>query len=85
MIASVDGCEGGWVVAMSAELQERIVEFHPELVWKHLSGKMLGPKHKQKGIVQRVEVLKGGVRHVNGLKIPAVPDGAGMDDVLDAV
>ncbi len=70
---------------MSAELQERIVEFHPELVWKHLSGKVLESKHKQRGIAQRVELLKGGVRDINGLEIPAVPDGARMDDVLDAV
>ena len=61
------------------------MEFHPEPAWKRLSGKVLESKHKQRGIAQRVELLKGGVRNINGLEIPAVPDGAKMDDVLDAV
>ena len=61
------------------------MEFHPELVWKHLSGKVLESKHKQRGIAQRVGLLKGGVRDINGLEIPVVPDGARMDDVLDSV
>jgi predicted RNase H-like nuclease len=69
---------------MRPELQERIVEFHPELVWKHLSGKVLESKHKQYGVAQRAELFKGGVRDINGLQMPAVPNGAKMDDVLDA-
>jgi len=73
--------------AMTPELQEKIIEFHPELAWLHLAGRNLGSKHENEGITERKKVL-----------LPMVPEleqllswkdflgrAAALDDLLDSL
>ena len=70
---------------MTPELQERVREFHPELAWKRLAGKVLKSKHTENGINDRWSILeKSGAYWVKDLKDRKPPVGTKIDDVLDA-
>jgi predicted RNase H-like nuclease len=74
-------------LAMTAELQERIVEFHPELTWFRLAGENLETKHNQEGIAERKKVLRKFVPELE--RILRWKDflgrAAAIDDLLDAL
>jgi predicted RNase H-like nuclease len=67
-------------------LQNRVIEFHPELSWQRLAGSLtLFPKRATEGVLQRVslvERLSQGWLPSFPQKIPGNP---AIDDVLDAV
>jgi predicted RNase H-like nuclease len=67
-------------------LQDRIIEFHPELTWKRLAGScQLSSKRSAEAILQRFSLLE---KWSHGW-IPAfpqkIPGQPAIDDVLDAV
>ncbi|MBX7131529.1 MAG: DUF429 domain-containing protein [Fimbriimonadaceae bacterium] len=67
---------------MTPSLQERVVEAHPELVWRRLAGSDLPSKHRPEGIAARLECLRDvGVRSEPNSPIPGVK----QDDMLDAI
>ena len=73
--------------AMTPSLQRRVVEFHPELVWKRLAGRALLSKHTKAGLQARLSIL----RHL----VPGMEEAlqwrkrftgsVDLDDVLDAL
>lgn len=67
--------------AITPELQERVVEAHPELAFRRLAGAPLESKHRRDGLDQRVRLVQRFV----GARPPARLRGSGPDDVLDAV
>ena len=70
---------------MKPQLQDRVFEFHPELVWKRLAGNVLDSKHTASGILQRISIVEeyvGGIKHFREDK--GAMNGA-IDDVLDAL
>lgn len=73
--------------AMTRELQNRIVEFHPELTWFRLAGENLETKHSQEGIAERKKVLRKFVPELE--RILRWKDflgrAAAIDDLLDAL
>ena len=74
-------------LVMTAELQKRIVEFHPELTWFRLAGENLETKHSQEGIAERKKVLRKFVPELE--RILRWKDflgrAAAIDDLLDAL
>ncbi len=72
---------------MTAALQKRIVEFHPELTWFRLAGENLETKHSQQGIAERKRVLRKFVPELE--RILRWKDflgrAAALDDLLDAL
>lgn len=74
--------------AMAPDVQARVKEFHPELAWKRLAGRVLDSKHSALGLVQRMAVLKRELAALD--RIGDWPDQdalarADLDDVLDAL
>ena len=70
---------------MTWKLQGQVREFHPELAWKSLAGRVLKSKHGRDGIAERLTVL---APSVPGLSVLArVRDGGavGVTDILDAI
>ncbi len=70
---------------MKPQLQDRVFEFHPELVWKRLAGGVLDSKHTAAGILQRISIIDeyiGGIEHFREDK--GAMNGA-IDDVLDSL
>jgi predicted RNase H-like nuclease len=75
-IGEVDAC-------MSAELQSRVVEAHPELCFRQIQGGPLAfPKRHPSGRSERLEILDRVYREI--LVAVRPPVGAAADDVLDA-
>jgi predicted RNase H-like nuclease len=70
--------------AMSASLQSRIREFHPELAWRRLAGTMLPSKRTDAGVAARARLLSASIRNVHALVLNP-PRPARRDDVLDAL
>jgi len=70
---------------MSPGLQGRILEFHPELVWKKLGGKVLNSKHTTEGILQRIGLIERYIPNIGYLDSYQAVKKAKIDDVLDAV
>jgi predicted RNase H-like nuclease len=73
---------------MTPALQGRIMEFHPELAWKRLAGRVLLSKHTAAGLVQRLGLLRPHVPNLDEMDGGARTSGAahaGLDDVLDAL
>ncbi|MGB2625550.1 MAG: DUF429 domain-containing protein [Candidatus Acidiferrum sp.] len=72
---------------MTAELQKRIVEFHPELTWFRLAGESLETKHSPEGIADRKKVLRKFVPELE--RVLRWKDflgrAAALDDLLDAL
>lgn len=73
--------------AMTPELQEKIIEFHPELAWLRLAGQNLRPKHEDEGIVERKRVLHPRVPELERLLqwTDFLGRAAALDDLLDAL
>ena len=74
-------------VAMTSVLQERIVEFHPELSWFRLAGEALDSKHTREGIGQRralLEMLEPEFDQIFRWKF-FLGKAAALDDLLDAI
>ncbi|MBN1672511.1 MAG: DUF429 domain-containing protein [Kiritimatiellae bacterium] len=66
-------------------LQARVVEFHPELAWKRLAGRVLASKHRADGLLQRLNVLlETGRIDGFGIESGTLTGKATFDDILDA-
>lgn len=72
---------------MTRALQERVREFHPELAWMRLAGKVLPSKHRPEGVAARRQLLEPHVPGLDDLLAPRREIGRGIaeDDVLDAL
>jgi predicted RNase H-like nuclease len=70
---------------MSPDLQQRVVEAHPELAFMHLAGEALPSKHKPEGLAARVGLLQQFVSGIADLGDCRDLRPAKADDVLDAV
>lgn len=73
--------------SMTAKLQERIIEFHPEVAWLRLAGQNLSSKHDDEGISERKRIL---LRFVPDLERvmrwkDTLGRAAAHDDLLDAL
>lgn len=72
---------------MSPELQERVIEFHPELAWLRLARQNLTTKHDNEGIAERKKTLMKFVPELE--RILRWKDflgrAAAIDDLLDAL
>jgi len=73
--------------AMTPKLQERVIEFHPELTWLRLAGKNLSSKHENEGITERKKVLHPAVPELEKLLSwkDSLGRAAALDDILDAL
>jgi predicted RNase H-like nuclease len=73
--------------AMTATLQERVVEFHPELAWLRVAGGNLESKHKPEGIAERKKLLRRSVPELERLLRwrDYLGRAAAEDDLLDAL
>lgn len=72
--------------AMNPDFQNRVREFHPELVWKRLAGSVLASKHGATGMLQRIDVLnQQNPSWLGGLKTDHLPIAVALDDVLDCL
>jgi predicted RNase H-like nuclease len=70
---------------MTPALQERVREFHPELVWQRLNGgQPLPSKRRNEGLGRRIGLLRAAIPNLETL-IQHPPPGAKPDDVLDAL
>lgn len=73
--------------AMNPKAQDRVFEFHPELVWKRLSGRTLTSKGTKQGIAERRDLLLPMVPKLDSFI--DWPRHAGRavraDDILDAL
>ncbi|HUL33724.1 MAG TPA: DUF429 domain-containing protein [Candidatus Eisenbacteria bacterium] len=73
--------------AMTPALQERIIEFHPELTWFRVAGENLESKHTAEGIAERKRLLRKLVPDLE--RILRWKDylgrAAAHDDLLDAL
>ena len=72
---------------MTPSIQERIIEFHPELAWRRAAGCTLDSKHQQMGISQRREILDKDIPALDELLSWKLRLGsaAKLDDLLDAL
>jgi len=71
---------------VTPDLQKRVMEFHPELLWKRLAGRVLASKHGARGTHQRLTVLaQHGVSWLLRLDMGKLPDAVALDDVLDSI
>lgn len=77
---------------LTPKVQGRICEFHPELVWHHLAGRVLQPKKTKDGVGQRLEIiLNAGVERVWIDSMTSWRKGSDraakvkLDDILDAI
>jgi predicted RNase H-like nuclease len=72
---------------MTPELQDRIFEFHPELAWKRVAGKLLESKHTKGGLTQRTDIISASVPDLTEVLIwkDKLGKAAAIDDVLDAL
>jgi predicted RNase H-like nuclease len=72
---------------MTASLQQRVIEFHPETSWFRMAGENLESKHTSEGIAERKCLLRKAVPELE--KILRWKDflgrAAAQDDILDAL
>jgi len=73
-------------IAGDATLQDRVIEFHPELTWQRLAGSStMSSKRLAAGVLQRISLLE----QISHGWLPSFPQkisgNPGIDDVLDAV
>ena len=74
--------------AMTPGLQDRVMEFHPELAWQQLNGATpLVSKHLAEGLAQRQALLRPQVPELDQLAAwkQRLGRAAGLDDLLDAL
>ncbi len=70
---------------MTPALQDKVFEYHPELAWKYLAGRVLDSKHRIEGILERVGIVE---KYAGGIGKFVWHDeikNAKIDDVLDAI
>lgn len=77
-IREVDAC-------MTPELQNRIVEAHPEPAFRHLAGEVLPSKHNAEGIAARTELLERFLPNAAQAAQAFKASPAKTDDLLDAL
>jgi predicted RNase H-like nuclease len=65
-------------------LQEQVKEFHPEVAWKNLAGRVLPSKHTALGILCRIELIQQSCPDFDALKDTSVCSKVAIDDLLDA-
>lgn len=72
---------------MTPALQSSVREFHPELAWTRLAGRVLSSKHHAKGLAEREELLRSSVTEIDALKswVGRMGRAAATDDLLDAL
>ena len=71
---------------MTPDLQNRVMEFHPELAWKRLAGTVLATKHGAEGLLRRTNLLNNHYSTwLAGLKTGDLPSKVKLDDVLDSI
>jgi predicted RNase H-like nuclease len=70
---------------MNPTLQERIMEFHPEVAWKNLAGRVLPSKHGASGILSRMDLIGQHFPDLTELKKVSACAKAAIDDLLDAL
>lgn len=72
---------------MTPALQSRVREFHPELAWARLAGRVLSSKHTKKGLAEREDLLRSNVAEIDALKswVGRLGRAAATDDLLDAL
>jgi predicted RNase H-like nuclease len=67
-------------------LQDRVIEFHPELTWQRLAGSStLFPKRTTEGVLQRVSLVERLSEGWLPVFPPKIPGNPAIDDVLDAI
>lgn len=72
--------------AMTPDLQNRIMEFHPDLAWKRLAGSVLASKHGAEGLLHRINILnKHEASWLAELKTGRLAGKVKLDDVLDSI
>jgi predicted RNase H-like nuclease len=72
--------------AMNPELQQRILEFHPEPAWKRIARSTLQSKHTASGLLQRLDVLQNvGATWISDLMGDPTLTNVNLDDLLDAI
>jgi predicted RNase H-like nuclease len=73
--------------AMTPGLQQRVVEFHPELTWFRIAGENLESKHTPEGIAERKKLLHKLVPSLERLLRwkDFLGRAAALDDLLDAL
>ena len=73
--------------AMTPILQEKIIEFHPELAWLRLVGRNLSSKHEDEGIAERKKFLHPMLPELEHLLRwkDYLGRAAALDDLLDAL
>ena len=74
--------------AMTPALQDRVYEFHPELAWQYLAGRLLPSKHTHDGLEQRKALLRDYVPALDEITAPRNGlrrKDAKLDDLLDAL
>jgi predicted RNase H-like nuclease len=73
-------------MALTPAHQARVVEAHPELVFRHtLGGLDLAPKRTLRGLAQRLRLLASRTPELLDLAAGLNPAQAGVDDLLDAL
>jgi predicted RNase H-like nuclease len=72
-----------WDAVLTPRLQERVVESHPEVSFRHLRPGAYARKVTARGAGERLAALRPFVDAVTALA--AVPDGPRQDDALDAL
>lgn len=73
-----------WDAVMTPERQRRVVEVHPELSFRLLTGQVLSPKKTPAGRAARLTALSGWLPAAPAL-LAACPGPARADDALDAL
>jgi len=70
--------------AVTAADNDRVIEAHPELVFRHLTGRELAPKRSGEGAAQRLTALQTLWPDIADI-VATAPRPARQDDALDAV
>lgn len=71
--------------SLTPETGGRVVEFHPELTWMRLAGRVLESKHSATGIIERLRILGGFGINVGTLGIDDLSDARAKADITDAL
>jgi predicted RNase H-like nuclease len=73
-------------ISSDPTLQDRIIEFHPELTWQRLAGAFkLFPKRSTEGALQRLSLIEQVSRGWLPSFTQKIPGNPALDDVLDSV
>jgi predicted RNase H-like nuclease len=70
---------------MTSELQQRVIEFHPEVTWMRLLGGIPPNKHHATGLLMRLSHLFLQFPEIFDLAKTEAADACELDDLLDAI